>query len=281
MKSKVCSLGWNFKRARSLLLIVILMSLPLSKAMSLEGSFVPLMGTWQVQGVRLDETLSRKPNYNYDDPRLVGRLFTISSGEIRTDLPEDTLCTEPKAKAESTTADGLVGNTMGRSKKKGERPHAKNFALPVDGAKELQVWWIGCMKGDLGPDTPFGPEGLNWVARLSKGQVALRWYDNTILLLKRLSPDLKPHPAFPCERSSNSTEKAICSSFSLSEYDQSISRTFSSTVRGYRKEGMQRQAKELQVSQKQWIGKRNGCGEDINCIRKSMQERLEELSNMQ
>lgn len=46
------------------------------------GAF--LTGKWIVVGVRLDQTLSRTPGYNINDPELLGDAIWISQAGIRT-----------------------------------------------------------------------------------------------------------------------------------------------------------------------------------------------------
>jgi len=278
MKCCGCAICHNFDRILPFLLCLLLTLLTFSEARSQESPLTPLLGTWQVKGVRLDVTLSSTPNYNYDDPRLIGRLITITPEEIRADTPEDTICTLPIAKLETSTIGTLVSGTMSRGKKRSEKEISNKFELPVGGEKEIQVWWVGCKDGDMGPDTPFGPEGLNWVTMVAKDQLAIRWYDNTILLLNRLPPNPKPQPSFQCERSKKPAEKEICSSLSLSELDQSVSRLFSVIAKERREHGELQQLKKLQSAQKGWINKRNKCARDVNCLKNSMQERLEELA---
>ncbi|UFS72053.1 hypothetical protein LPW11_07635 [Geomonas sp. RF6] len=236
-----------------------------------------LLGTWQVCGVRLDTTLLRTPNYGYDDVRLTGRLVTIASEEITTDMPESSSCQAPKAEKALTTMDELIEESMGRPKGRKVTKESDRFELPVEGGRDLQVWWIRCEKGDIGPDTPFGPEGANWVAALSKDRLAMRWYDNVILLLTRVR-DKEPHPSFPCVRAKSAAEKAICSSFSLSSFDESVARAFAaaaarlSAVKGN---------STLQAEQKAWISRRDRCGSDEECLKKTMQDRLEQLHSVE
>jgi hypothetical protein len=170
---------------RLIALIISVLLLATVEANAHHKLLAPLVGKWQVMGVRLDETLPRTPNYNYDDPRLVGHLISISGEKITADLPEKSACLEPTATSVLSTPDTLIQQSMGRSKRTG-KPNSINFNLPVKGNERLLVLWIGCKTGDIGPDSPYGPEGLNWLAKLPGDQLALRWYDNTILLLKRL-----------------------------------------------------------------------------------------------
>lgn len=76
---------------------------------------------------------------------------------------------------------------MGTAEEENDTKAVDRYKIPVDGEKTLSVFWVGCKEGDAGPDTPVGKEGFNWVAVLSDTQIAMRWYDNTILLFKRLT----------------------------------------------------------------------------------------------
>lgn len=154
---------------------------PISEAQQRE--LERLNGKWRVTGVRLDETLSRTPAYNIDDPELMGRVISVSATEIRTNMPGVKRCGHPAVKSEITTIDTLVKRTMGRGTYTMEQPN--KFRLPVETSKQIPVLWVTCGEGHLGPDTPFGPEGYNWIARLSDNRLAMRWHDNTIILLKR------------------------------------------------------------------------------------------------
>ncbi|ACH39787.1 hypothetical protein Gbem_2783 [Citrifermentans bemidjiense Bem] len=142
-----------------------------------------LEGRWQVVGVRIDETLMRTPNYNINDPALMGRWIKITKNKITTNLPEKSKCQTPSIKAETSTISDLINLTMGRTDYNQDEPN--KFRLPENPNEKREVLWVTCTEGDIGPDYPFGPENYNWIARLSDNKLALRWYDNTILLLKR------------------------------------------------------------------------------------------------
>lgn len=146
-----------------------------------------LMGSWRVIAVRLDTTFTRKTYYNYNDPNLIGHEIVISKNIAKAKMPEKTVCIGPVFKRQLITMNALIESTMGKQEDSSQAEAVKRYELPVDGGKNLQVVWVGCKEGDLGPDTPLGPEGYNWIARLSPDKIAMRWYDNTILLLKRNS----------------------------------------------------------------------------------------------
>lgn len=142
-----------------------------------------LFGRWQVTAVRLDGTLMRTPTYNINDPELMGRWILIAGDRITTNMPEETTCQIPHVKVETSTVIELVNRTMGKSVLTSHE--INKFKLPVSLHQKSRIFWITCREGDIGPDIPFGPVGANWIAELSPQLLAMRWYDNTILLLKR------------------------------------------------------------------------------------------------
>jgi hypothetical protein len=248
---------------------------PLDEARTEGLTYGNLKGIWQVSSVNIDTTLSRKANYNYNDPRLLGRLVTIDDHGIVTDFPEASVCLDPKARPLTSTIDNVIATTMGKSKKKNSK--LNKFDLPFDTTRNLQMWWVGCGKGDIGPDTPFGPSNENWIAAVSQDQIAMRWYDDTILLLQRLTTGAKPDPSFSCSGPLNSTERQVCSSLSLSGLDKSISQAFSQTVKQLKSEGLSAKLSSVRSAQKKWVMERNKCGVDEQCLRKIMHHRLDEL----
>jgi hypothetical protein len=142
-----------------------------------------LIGTWKVTAVRIDETLPRTPAYDIDDPELLGRAVVVSRERISTTMPEGT-CRNPQTTRETATIDNLIEQTMGKGKFGGNQ--SNKFGLPVNTKKVMEVLWVKCSEGHFGPDYPFGPKGCNWITKLSKDKAAMRWYDNSILLLKRI-----------------------------------------------------------------------------------------------
>lgn len=144
-----------------------------------------LLGTWRVSGVSLDTTMTRTPYYNFNDRSLLGRKVRISADMADGNFPEKTVCIRPISRSDVTSLNSLLDSTMGKQENEEHVEAAERYQLHSDGNKKVKVVWIGCKKGDFGPDTPFGPVGYNWVAILSESRIAMRWYDNTVLLLKR------------------------------------------------------------------------------------------------
>ncbi len=133
-----------------------------------------LWGMWRVTGVRLDSTFTRRPNYSYNDSRLLGHEFKITAKTAYGKMPEKATCIRPIIRSESTSMNELIESTMGKQEEQSEVEAVKRYNLPIDGSKNLQVIWIGCKEGDFGPDAPLGPEGFNWITLVSENQIAMR-----------------------------------------------------------------------------------------------------------
>ncbi|MDR0564770.1 MAG: hypothetical protein LBG78_07550, partial [Azoarcus sp.] len=127
-----------------------------------------------------------------------------------------------------------------------------------------------------------------WFTLIGK-QMALRWYDNTIIMLDRL-PDRKSiNPSFSCSGKLNLTEKAICESDELSGYDKSVDAQYKICAR-YAQTGVAKNTEMvaynkkyitgLRSTQKRWIIKRNECGSNIECIKSALLARLSFLQEI-
>ncbi|QWV94214.1 hypothetical protein KP004_03205 [Geomonas oryzisoli] len=162
--------------------VCVLLFLPV-KAVAQTKPIEFLAGAWRVTGVRLDETLTRTPHYNYNDADLMGSLITFTTKNVQAKMPEKVNCRNPVVNTEIMTMETLIDRTMLRTRDLISRKN--RFALPLDTSKSIEVLWVTCGKGHVGPDDPRGPEGYNWIAKLSGSKIAMRWYDNTILLLDR------------------------------------------------------------------------------------------------
>lgn len=107
-------------------------------------------------------------------------------------------------------------------------------------------------------------------------RILLRWRDESILVLDRLTGSQKPNPSFDCSKSSTKAESEICSSIELSAFDRSVSQAYKLALSQYRGAGNDSRASMLE--QKTLFAKRNKCGVDRNCFVSSMRKRLDELS---
>jgi hypothetical protein len=151
-----------------------------------------LAGTWKVESVLVDLGSSRRLLYQRDDPRLLGNQFTISSLKIVSDTPEARECLMPKAAEWKTTASSLVATTLAPHGIPGSLPTVKDYGLPLAPDAQVDAYSVKCDPGRFGPvplgaaRAAIGSKDLGtWIVVLPSGDLAVRWYDQTILLLRR------------------------------------------------------------------------------------------------
>lgn len=237
-----------------------------------------LVGNWLVTEVHIDTGATRTPQYQYNDPRLTGRLFAIANDRLTTNTPEEKLCVDPKASVRSISAEKLLDNSMAGRGSAPEIPTPKDYLLPLASNASIEAVTVSCKDGLLagGLGREGGIRGA-WIIALPNDKLAIRWYDETILVLSRLRENTKPNPSFKCDKATTPAEKTICGSIALAAFDRSIAQSYSSAVRQFKDvqnpEGLNR----LKSQQNQWLGKRNSCGSDTNCLQKSMADRLEAI----
>lgn len=113
--------------------ITVLMASFLGTASQLLAQSLPqalVLGTWQVTSVLTDNGAVRTMNYQFNDPRLKGRIVVASASTITTNLPEDRRCISPTVEAERTTAGALIAATMA-TRSGGSVPSAEDYRLGV------------------------------------------------------------------------------------------------------------------------------------------------------
>ena len=237
-----------------------------------------LIGTWQVTKVNIDTGASRRMLYQYNDPRLTGRLFTIAREQLTNNTPESQLCVNPKVVMHRTTALKLIGNNMAGRGYVPETPTPKDYELPLANNAPVDVLSVSCkdglFEGGLGP-----VEGMRgaWIIVLHKDQLAIRWYDETILLLRRLPDNAKPVASFDCHKAVTVVEKTICGSVALAAFDQSVAQAYKFAEKFFKEVENPEALTQLKITQKKWLTQRNACGADVHCLEKSMEDRLEAI----
>ena len=237
-----------------------------------------LIGTWQVTEVHIDTAAAWRRYYQYNDPRLTGRLFTIGHQQLTSTTSEEELCVNPKASIRRTTAAELIKNSMaGRRNTVPGTPTPKDYELPLTDDAPVDVLSVNCEKNGLfGGGLGHTIEGA-WIVVLNKDQLAIRWYDETILLLHRFPDNAKPKPSFDCHKAANVTEKTICGSVALAALDQSVAQTYKFAVNVFKEAENPQALAQLKVTQKQWLTQRNTCSTDVRCLEKSMKGRLQDM----
>lgn len=71
-----------------------------------------LTGTWRVDAVHIDSGATRALRYRHNDPRLKGRIFTISHEVLTANTPEEPACEMPTIAARITDIGKLVQNRV-------------------------------------------------------------------------------------------------------------------------------------------------------------------------
>ena len=247
-----------------------------------------LMGTWQVTQVHTDQGeshWSRTREDKYNIHKYLGRVFTINPQALTTNAPEDKRCDEPRAITHRTTAGKLFATSIASRPFDSVRPTAKDFQLPLSDGATVEVISLQCKEGPyakglgggLEPNT--GIDGV-WLMALSTEQLALRWHDETILILRPLTEGTKPVASFNCAKASTVAEKAICGSVALALYDQSVGNTYKQAIEYYQsRNSATEQLTELKKTQTQWLAQRDNCKADSACLEKAMGDRVVEIED--
>ncbi len=238
-----------------------------------------LIGIWQVSEVHIDTGAMRTFLYQHNDFRLTGRLFTIERDRLITYAPEVELCTNPKITTTITTPVDLIGHSMAGREFLPEMPTPEDYELTLAKNKPVEVLSINCQEGlfggGLGADG--GIQGA-WVVVLNNDKLAIRWYDETILVLNRLPVNAKPKASFNCEKAATTVEKTICGSIALAAFDNSVAQSYRFAITQYKEYDLNG-LNLFRARQKKWLIQRNKCGSDADCLQKSMADRLEAIEN--
>lgn len=238
-----------------------------------------LIGTWQVTSVLIDTGATRRLHVQYNDPALKGRLLRISSERLISDISFDDSITCLKAKSMSITAAALIKNSMGWRGVDPQIPTPKDYGLPLAANAPVEVLRLMGKEGlwcdELGRDG--GIMGA-WIIVLPGGGLAMRWYDESILILNRQPANAKPTASFNCSKAATPVEKTICGSVDLASFDLSIMESYTDALMFYKKGDDPEGLKRLKAAQREWLKKRNACGTNAACLKKSMRKQLNVLS---
>jgi len=248
------------------------------------GTALPsaLIGAWQVSEVHVDSGTSRTLHVQYNDPALKGRLLTISPQKMVSNISYGDVCTDATLISKKMTAAALIKHSMGWRMISPEVPTTKDYKLPLSGKDPVEVLSVNCKDGLWGRE--LGQNGGimgAWIIVLPTGRLAMRWYDESILVLSRVSADAKPKPSFNCSKATTPTEKAICGSIELASFDLSVAESYKKNIRGFTEGKDPSAVKRVKASQKTWLKKRDACGANAACLKKTMEEQLEVLGDLE
>lgn len=229
-------------------------ALALAGSEAIKGQQLPpdVIGTWQVAKVNVDTGASRRLLYQHDDPRLKGRLFTIGSDKIMPNTPERISCQRPTIARKRITSDLLIKDSMGWRGLDPQIPTTKDYELPISSNTPVEVLSVSCEDGVWCGSLGHEIRGA-WLVFMPNGQLALRWYDETILILERLPANAKPKASFNCAKAATPVEKTICKSVALASFDQSVAESYLNTVRGFMEAKDFDSVKNVKTKQKKWI----------------------------
>lgn len=269
------SLRMTCRRAVALFAVALFSTFTVSHAESIPG---PLVGTWQIVEVHINTESSRTTSYSWNDPRLLWRIFTFSAAEITSDTPESSSCMLPQAAVADMSLTKLFGDSLAGYGYPAEKATPKDYSLKpgsTDMAKVISVTCqSGLWQGGLGADG--GLQGA-WMYIAPDGRLVLRWYDETILVLKHLDAAAKPRASFDCAKAGSSTEKTICQSLQLASFDRSVASAYLQARTQAKQDGDG--SSELLSSQKAWMHQRDACQADAKCILQSLKGRLDQLTS--
>lgn len=241
-----------------------------------------LAGNWAVVRVSVDLGTSRRLHYQADDPRLLGRTVSIAPENIDGNLPESRKCVRPRVLFQLIGIDRLLHATLARAGEGDPEPLPSEYGLSLEPRQTVSAGWISCAEGKFGPkqdETNTLADGLvgarTWLIELGRQQIALAWYDRTILLLDRLPANPQPMPSFQCALAGTAAEKTICMSFPLAAFDNSVASAYKLLQQACH--GESRCLASGKKQQASWLARRDRCGADRDCLTSAMQQRIDQL----
>lgn len=236
-----------------------------------------LVGTWQVDSVHLNTATGRATEFQWDDPRLVGRIFMFNSKEVSSDAYNfSDKCSRLHASYARVTFPQLIRRSMGGYNSQDQKNFdpVSDYHLSVSKSRKYTAVFLQCQnglwQGDLEGSGNDSIQGA-WMVK-ADGNIYLRWRDETILILKKINNLSTIRASFDCSKASGNTERAICESYKLRAFDSSIYNAYSRLVNQIRDGGGD--IYEIQKSQRDWIKRRNICDSDVKCLKSEMQLRL-------
>ena len=244
-----------------------------------------LVGTWQVTEVQIDQGDSHRKqttDHEYNVHQFLGRVFSFTPQLITTNAPEEKRCENPKIISTRITALELVSKSLASRGFSPNRPGPKDFQLPLADNESVEALSVLC-KDELWNKNLGGGLGKNvglkgaWIVVLKNEQLALRWDDEAILILRRLPQDAKPVASFDCKKASIEAEKSICQSVALASLDESVAQTYKFALAYFKTQKASAKLDGLRKSQKEWLAQRNACAADTACLEKTMETRIEDL----
>jgi hypothetical protein len=238
-----------------------------------------LVGAWQVTSAHFNLNTARRRVYEWNDPRLIGRTMEISKGEISTYISFPEFCKNAKFGSHRTSAGNQLEISMPERGYPPQSPRTEHYELPIKNNAQIEVFTAYCTKSN--PPTEFVTEidGI-WFTEVSNGKLAMRWHGDVILFIEKIKSDAIPNPSFLCDKAKTTTEKAICKSISLANFDRSIASSYTEAKRLFTEIKESKKIEKLKSTQNKWLITRNECGNNSECLMKSMASRLQDIADL-
>jgi hypothetical protein len=294
------ALRWARLPAILLAGVLTLRLTPLLAAEAPAATQIPpaLQGTWRVTGVLVDTVTIRRLNIEYDDPNYIGGILLIAPDALLGAIESwGGVCLEPTVTVKPTTADALIKDTMGGRAYAPDRtapelsrlppatPTPQDYLLPYTDKTPVEPMRIHCGKGRIGGwDHSIGHG--TWMLVLPDGKLGIRWVDSSVLVLSRVAEQLKPVASFDCAKARTPVEKTICDSMELALLDRTDVRSFANLIDIFKRRARLDHepryldaAKDLKGVYRAWRKRRDTCGTDAACLKKSLLEMRDILEN--
>ncbi|MGX9314909.1 lysozyme inhibitor LprI family protein [Pantoea ananatis] len=239
------------------------------------GRTLKIDGKWKVEHVYIDGdvTSTNLIALISDDPTLRERIFEFTPNIIKTSIPTASHCDLPDYDSMDVTS---INALMSRTTEGQLSDPAKSYALPVKGTLAIRPYRIHCQNGKI---TPSGENSEHWLVKLDEESIFLNWDNQSYLLLKKLADDAKVQPSFACAKATSDSEKTICHNSDLSSWDVSVAQAYNVALKQIVNTGVDVKSRsvELRQAQKRWLNERNACSVNPACLKKKMQDRVDEL----
>jgi len=229
-----------------------------------------LLGTWDVVRVEVDRADQMHWEVQPQDPELLYRELVIGKTETHFAADKET-CKEPSWKPSAMTWGELFGKGFQRPEGGGRstKPTPKDFELDVESRDKATAYTLCRNKKLKGSKVWLEAE---WVVLPATDTLVVHQDPQVLLVLKRRAADARPRASFACEKAVSPTEKAICSSFELAGWDRSVADAYTQAL----KRNASTQDKIL-ADQKDWLRKRDACGDKTSCIDDLLWRRVDDL----
>lgn len=230
-----------------------------------------LVGAWEVEHVKVDEQDQMHWGTRPEDPALLGRELLVQPDTVHF-TSDQKPCQQTAWKARTLPWGKLFANSFSRAPDGGRsaRPLPSDFGLKVSRTAKALYYEI-CPTPEVPPAK--ASQHQRWVAQQGADVLVMHYTNQVLLILRRRAPGAKPRASFDCTKAATATETAICASHDLAGWDRSVALALREAIgRSPERET------SLRDEQRQWLKKRDACGNKGDCIRETTWERVQELT---